>query len=461
MSFSPELAEIRFGCGLSPKVAGPQRREDMLAALSGPDVMAQAYPIEDFETFNARIKMSGEIRQDMKKVRGTPRFNELRKQRNLLNKEAREDMAGWYTQTLLRWSETPEGFRERLARFWGDHFTATGKRGVARRATSPYIEAAIRPLVSGRFADLLISAVTHPVMLIYLDQMQSVGPGSKRGLASKGRRGLNENLAREVLELHTLGVDGRYGQEDVRQLAELFTGMTYQPKSGFKFVKDWAEPGAETILGKRYGGDPGKLRPIKQALRDLAVHPDTAHHIAWKLAVHFVSDSPDPGLIAAMEARFLSSDGDLMQVYDALLSHPASWEMPLSNVKPPFDFIASSCRALAVAPKKLHKLKENQIKGQLLNPMTMMGQIWQKAPGPDGWAEEDAVWITPQSVSARLRWAMTIPQVLRPKLPDPRTFVSQALGPVANDVVRFAATSAESRSDAIGLVLSSPSFQRR
>ncbi len=461
MSFSTELAEIRFGCGLSPGIAGPSRSDDLLDGLTGADEMVRIFPIEPFDTFRQRMVAMSVLRRRMRDARGTPEFDTLRKERNLMNKVARQDMERWFGQTLMRWSHTKSGFRERLASFWADHFTATGKAGVVRRATSPYIEEAIRPNLTGRFEDMLIAVITHPVMLIYLDQIRSIGPDSAAGIRSKGKHGLNENLAREVMELHTLGVDGAYTQDDVRQLAELFTGLTFQPRVGFKFNRNFAEPGAETVLGHSYGGDPGRLDAVLQVLRDLARHPDTARHISWKLAMHFVADTPDPEMIAAMTARYLETGGNLSDVYAAMLDHPAAWEMPLRNVKPPFAFIASSCRALAVAPDILTAMKEKQIQANLMTPMALMGQAWQKPTGPDGLPEEDDAWITPQGISARLRWAMTIPQVLRPDLPDPREFVTVALGSMVPEPVRFAASAAESRPDAIGLVLSSPAFQRR
>jgi uncharacterized protein (DUF1800 family) len=308
--------------------------------------------------------------------------------------------------------------------------------------------------------------VTHPLMLHFLDQMQSVGPGSRaaRKAREKGRArqpGLNENLAREVLELHTLGVGGPYGQDDVRQLAELFTGLSFTPGEGFVFRPRQAEPGAETVLGRSYGGNPATLESIHAALEDIAAHPATARHVAWKLAVHFVADDPDPALVDHVAARYLASDGDLMAVYAALLEHPAAWDPRLANVKPPADFIASTCRALAVAPDRLGEKRLKLIRRVLLGPMAVMGQPWQKPGGPDGWPEEDGDWITPQGLAARMRWAMAAPALLRPDLPDPRAFVTTALGPFAGEPVQFAAKAAETREEAIGLVLSAPAFQRR
>jgi uncharacterized protein (DUF1800 family) len=463
LSFSPELAEIRFGCGLSPVLAPVQSPQAMLDGVSGTDLMAAKFPIEPFSEFRNRMIVSKSIRKNMRKTRGTDEFKTYRKQRNVLNRIARQDMARWYGRTMLRWTNTEQGFRERLASFWGDHFTTIGKVGLLRRATSPYIEDAIRPHISGSFAEMLIASTTHPMMLHFLDQEKSVGPNSIYAIRKpKKKAGLNENLAREVLELHTLGVDGPYTQNDVRQLAELFTGLTYQPQVGFKFSKNYAEPGAETVLGKSYGGEgQAQLKPVINALRDLAVHPATAYHIASKLVVHFVSDTPDAALVDHVATRFLQTDGDLMSVYTALLEHPAAWGETLQNVKPPVGFIGSSMRALSVPAEAIETLNEKAMNAKLKTPMTLMGQTWQKPGGPDGWPEEDVAWITPQGVSARLRWAMSVPQELRSDLPDPRQFVVDALGTQATKAVRLVAASAESRAEAIGLVLASPSFQRR
>lgn len=461
-TFDPQLAEIRFGYGLSPLVAAPADADAILNGLRGPDGMATRYPIENFDVFRQRMVKAQEARVLRRKNRGTPKAAEARKLRNLLNKDARQAMYFWATQTFLRRIDTDNAFRERLVAFWADHFTAHGKRGVERRVTSPYIEDAIRPFVTGRFGDMLQSAVMHPVMLNYLDQLRSMGPNSARAVKvgpGKGV-GLNENLAREVFELHTLGVDGPYTQTDVTQLAELFTGMTFQAQNGFKFRKDFVEPGAETVLGRTYA-DAMNPEPIRAALADLAVHPSTARHLAWKLAVHFVADDADGDLVDALEAAYVQSDGDLMAVYAVLLDHPSSWTETLRNVKPPVDFISSALRGLGVSEGAFARLDEKQIRGMFAGPLVKMGQQWERPVGPDGWPEEDPNWVTPQGFSARVSWAMAAPERLVQTLPDPRAFVDTALGRWASEPVRFAAGAAESKAEAIGLVLMSPAFQRR
>ncbi|THH36568.1 DUF1800 domain-containing protein [Aliishimia ponticola] len=460
MVFDPDLAEIRFGCGLSPAIDAPRDIESMLSGLHGPDEIAERFPIQPFDDFRARMVEMQALYKKRSKVRGTPEGEALRKQQNLVKKAARQDMLGWLGQTLLRRAHTKTALRERLVYFWADHFTAYGKAGVIKRATSPYIEEAIRPHLTGRFSDLLFACVTHPVMLHFLDQHKSIGPNSVAAARRGKSRGLNENLAREVLELHTLGVDGPYNQTDVRELAELFAGMSFQPNRGFKFRKDYSEPGAETVLGTTYDGKP-TMAPVRAALDDLAAHPATAQHIARKLAVHFVSDDPDPALVTHLATRFRETDGDLAQVYQALLEHDAAWQPGLGNAKLPVDFVASTLRALNVAPERIQPLTEKEMRQGFLRPMAMMGQIWQLPIGPDGWPEEDGHWLTPQGLSARITWAMAAPEQLVPSLPDPREFVRTALGSYASEAVQFAAGAAESKSEAIGLVLSCPAFQKR
>lgn len=458
MPYSPELADIRFGCGLSPDIPGPTSPQAMLDGLNGPDRMAQQFPISGFDTLRGRLQTKADL---YARLKNSSDKSATRKKIKALRRDSAREAGRNFVQSLLRWTQTDTGFHERLVRFWADHFTARGKNPILKFATAAYVEEAIRPNVAGSFGDLLIATTTHPLMLHFLDQNMSVGPNSTRAAKAKRLKGLNENLAREVMELHTLGVGGPYTQADVRQLAELFTGLSYSRSMDFKYRPDFAEPGAETVLSQSYGGGPATLDPVLRALRDLATHPATARYIAQKLAVHFVSDTPDPALVQHIEARFNDTGGDLRAVCSALLEHPSSWDARLSNVKPPVDFVASSCRALALGQQRIGGLEFNRVRRLLLGPLDLMGQPWLRPNGPDGWAEEDVAWITPQGVSTRLRWALSAPQKLRRDLPDPRQFVTTTLGQFAPPAVQFAADSAESRSDAIGLVLASPAFQRR
>lgn len=461
MQFDGELAEIRFGTGLSPLLAPPASAAEMLARLRGPDAAARRFPLPDFDTAFQDTKEFRRLRRARYKLRGQAGYEAaeeaFKDHRRARNRERRR----WQGQRLLRCIHTADGLRERLLLFWADHFSAQGKNGLYRVLASPYAETVIRPHVAGRFEDMLIAAVTSPLMLHYLDQERSAGPGSRAAQRRKRISGLNENLAREVLELHTLGVGGPYSQADVTQLAELFTGLSIKGSDGFIFRPGMAEPGPETVLGKAYGGGRPALEQVLAALRDLARHPATARHLAWKLAVHFTSDTPEQPLVDHLAARYLEADGALLPVYEALLEHPAAWGPELANVKPPFDYLASACRALAVPETRIAELKPGQIHRLLLAPMTPMGQVWEFPDGPDGWPEEDPVWITPQALAARLRWAMAAPRRLLQELPDPRDFAQNALGKYANERVRFAARAAETQAEGIGLILSSPAFQRR
>jgi uncharacterized protein (DUF1800 family) len=295
-------------------------------------------------------------------------------------------------------------------------------------------------------------------MLLFLDQIQSIGPNSKIG--KKKSRGLNENLAREILELHTLGVGGTYRQKDVRQFAELLTGLFYNFRKGFSYRAKAAEPGAETVLGKSYGGKKGQLDDIYQVLDDLALHPDTARHIARKLVVHFVSDTPDPGLVNHVAAAFEDSQGDLMAVYAALLEHPQAWENSGQKAKQPFDFMASSLRALGVEPEALDNMSIRNSLPYFQAPLQVMGQPWLEPSGPDGWPEAMQDWITPQGLAARIQWALAAAG-LWSRNTEPVDFAKTALGDRADENLLRLIGFAESRVEGVALVLASPEFNRR
>jgi uncharacterized protein (DUF1800 family) len=319
------------------------------------------------------------------------------------------------------------------------------------------IDEAIRPHVTGRFADMLGAVITHPGMLIYLNQAASFGPGSRKG-QTRGK-GLNENLARELLELHTLGVGASYSQTDVRELAELLTGLTVSPDQGFVFDPGRAEPGPETVLGVAYSGK--GLAPVLQALDDLAARPETAAHIARKMVVHFVADDPDPALVAAVEAAWRDSGGDLLAVARALVTHPLAAKAGAEKARQPFDFMVAALRALGIRPSEIIQADAKTVKRLLLDPLAAMGQPFHQAPGPDGWPERASDWITPQGLAARIDWAMNAPERLVRPLPDPRAFLTQALGTRAGDRLTWAVGAAESARDGVGLVLASPEFNQR
>jgi uncharacterized protein (DUF1800 family) len=355
--------------------------------------------------------------------------------------------------------------RERLFAFWRDHFTIQGKRREDYALAASHAEA-LRPHLTGSFPAMLRAAVLHPMMLIYLDQNSSFGPGSRMARKKPERAlGLNENLAREVMELHTLGVGGAYSQDDVRQLAELFTGLRVLGEAGMQFSPDLAEPGAEQVLGRSFGGDPAQLEDIHAVLDTLALHPDTARHLARKLAVHFVSPAPDPALIDAMAEAYLGAKGALMPVYQVLLEHPASHSDALEKVRQPFEFVVSSLRALGLSGAEVMGLSGAILRKQGYWPLRSMGQQWLAPRGPDGWPEDAADWIAPQTLSARINWALKAPAAivrdLKRPFPDARDFLPQALGPRVSEALAFAVPRAESRVEGVALVLASSEFNRR
>ncbi len=241
----------------------------------------------------------------------------------------------------------------------------------------------------------------------------------------------------------------------------MLTGLSFSLDKGFQFNRAMAEPGAEVVLGKSYGGGTARLEDIRAALQDIARHPDTARHLARKLAVHFVADQPDPGLVEHLAAAYSSHDGDLLVVYQALLEHPASWAAFGAKARQPFDFVVAALRALAVPGAQLTGLATKPARQLLLEPLKLMGQPFQEPSGPNGWPEEAEAWINPQGLAGRIQWAMKVPERLVPDLPDPRRLVQTALADAAGARVVWAAERAETIAEGVGIILASPEFNRR
>ncbi|WP_341211627.1 DUF1800 domain-containing protein [uncultured Limimaricola sp.] len=458
MPFDPTRAAIRFGTGLSPLLPPPGSIEAMLRPLGGLDEIGRQLPITPYSEARPTLAEWQDTAARWRKARGTPQEIATRDAYDVMRITAREVALRNFSTTLARGVAAPEGgLRERLVRFWADHFTVVGQGQRDQHLVTPFVEEAIRPHVAARFEDMLIAVITHPVMLSYLDQSRSIGPNSRAGRRGGG---LNENLARELLELHTVGVDGPYDQTDVRELAELLTGLGWTIERGMEYRPERAEPGAETVLGTTFS-DRASFDTIREALRMLARHPATARHIARKLAVHFVADDPDPALVATLETAWRDSGGDLFAVTATMLEHPQAWDPEPRKVKPPFDFLQSALRALAVPPATILHPDKPGTRGLFRRPLTAMGQNWERPLGPDGWPEQAEAWITPPNMAARVDWAMMAPERLLDELPDPRAFARAAIGPTLPDAVAFAARAAESRGEAIGVVLISPAFQRR
>jgi uncharacterized protein (DUF1800 family) len=444
------LAAIRFGYGLPVGQDAPGGAEAMLALLAGPDMAMDQWP-------GITMAAVAPVWQVAAVARRAARQSEADKRAFRVSLRAVQDQRFDAMRAgIARALGAQDAFRERLVRFWADHFTTEAKFRHDAALTDAMAEDVIRPHVAGRFADMLRGVTLHPAMLLYLDQVRSVGPGSVQG--QRRDAGLNENLARELMELHTLGVGGSYRQDDVRQAAELLTGLTATPKDGFAFNPDMAEPGPETVLGITYDG--AEMTPIHDLLDDLAIHPDTARHLARKLAVHFVSDTPDEGMIATMAAAYLAADGHLMALYRAMLLHPAAWDGALQKARQPYDFIVVALRALGLTPDAALRLNRKRMAGLILSPMRAMGQDWGKPGGPDGWEESATAWINPQGMAARITWAMTVPAELD-AVTDPRAMLDRVLGGIASERLIWAVHAAEDPREGVGLILAAPEFNRR
>lgn len=355
---------------------------------------------------------------------------------------------------FARWASTDTPFLERLVAFWMNHFSVSiGKNGFVTAATGAFEREAIRPHILGNFETMVLAVEQHPVMLIYLDNNLSVGPNSRGGI--KGARGLNENLAREVLELHTLGVDGGYTQADVTALARALTGWVYADPANddvfggkFRFAPNRHEPGDVTILGKTYPD--GEKEQGEAALRDFARHRATAHHIATKLARAFVSDHPPATLVSRLQTAFLKSGGDLAVVTRVLVEAPEAWGAPNNKILSPFEFVASSVRAADVPPDPR----------PLLNALNALGGALWKAPSPNGYPIDSATWLAPENIIMRLDVSYEFAHRARIKL-APEDLATSVLGSQISAETHQAMMRAESREQALALLFMSPEFQRR
>lgn len=363
-------------------------------------------------------------------------------------------------------SKTP--LMERLVHFWSNHFSVSvGKLGT-QVAVGDHEFTAIRPHVLGRFSDMLEAATLHPAMLLYLDQFQSVGPNSpaqkrraQRGdqLGGQGPRGLNENLAREILELHTLGVGGGYSQADVTEFARALTGWTVpgigrvdrlgeEQPSGAMFVAVAHEPGARRVLGRSYPA--GAADQARAILRDLAVHPSTAKFIATKLARHFAGDTPPPALVARLEADFLATGGDLASLTRTLIEAPEVWQAGPVKFRTPFEWLVASLRltgARDLPPRRI------------VTALTQLGHVPWRAPSPAGYDDIAASWAGPDALLKRVELAGQIARDAT--LEDVADRAEAAFPGALSEPTRTQLARAESGKQALALLLVSPEMLRR
>jgi uncharacterized protein (DUF1800 family) len=349
---------------------------------------------------------------------------------------------------------TPTGFRERWSLFWSNHFTVAIKSLPTTVAVGPFDREAIRPHVFGRFADMLAASSAHPGMLLYLDQAQSAGPNSPSG--RRRSAGLNENLAREILELHTVGAGGGYSQADVTEFARALTGWSMgganagADMGAYIYRAALHEPGPRRIMGRAYA-QPAQDQAAA-VLDDLAVHPATARHLARKLTRHFVADDPPPALVARLETAWTRSGGDLARVAAALIAAPEAWTPTPAKLKTPYEFLVSGYRAADAQP--------HDIAREVSNPLNVLGQRPFSAPQPDGWSDLASDWAAPDALVKRLAWARGFAQRYAPQ-GAPVEVARAALGARLGPRTEQAVARAESRPEAFALLMMSPEFQRR
>jgi uncharacterized protein (DUF1800 family) len=436
------IAATRFGMGMRPAEVSridTSPKDWLLAQIARPEARGSDFSGLASAQENARRLM--EARQAGDKD---------------LQKEVRrgfkdvfiEEMRAKMTHAI----DTDTPFYERLVGFWSNHFAVSIKKGAVAGLAGAYEREAIRPNVTGRFADMLLAVVHHPAMLIYLDNAQSIGRDSMAG--ERTGKGLNENLAREIMELHTLGVGSGYTQQDVTTFAKILTGWSIggvksDNAGGFEFARRRHEPGEETILGKTYA-DNEEEQGIA-VLSDLAAHPATAHHIAFKLARHFIADDPPDNVVASLAATFTQTGGDLKAMYRALLDQPSAWVVSPPKIKSSYDLIVSAARLCG---------DKNTAIDWCLQSLKFLGDVPLTANSPAGFPDVAKDIAGPEAVLRRIEWAQGAAGKLSPDK-DYKTLAEIAIGPIMEVHTREVLSSAHNEREGLALLFGSPEFQRR
>ncbi|NTE86019.1 DUF1800 domain-containing protein [Agrobacterium rubi] len=511
--FSPTMAAIRYGYGLSPGQVLNRNLDDLLVQLADAPLKETFFPVGG--AFEARQR-SDELADRLIATSAGKNGGELdRDGRKLIQQKAEQSFQRDSMARVMQAVFSPYGFHERLASFWVDHFSVNARKAVPMRLITPLYEVeAIRPHLAGPFRDLLQAAVLHPAMLIYLDQNRSTGPES--AAAQKSKRGLNENLGRELLELHTMGAGSGYTQSDVRSAALVLTGMTVDDRNEMLFRPNMAEPGQIKVLGMSYGGDKRTADDCIDMLDDLATRPETAVHVCRKLCAHFIADEVPPDVLSAMVDEWKASKGNLVKVYAAMLNHPRAWSDPGRKMKLPFDYVVSGLRAFGITqknwqerlspvgdedvvlaanavpqamagdmnamkpggdqmtaqapdpgmkanaepPPQKPKPKQSLARTLTLASLRRMGQpVWQP-PSPAGFEEGVASWLSPSQMSERILWARKASDSLGGDM-EPKRLLEVAMADMARDDTIRVVSQAPSRVSGMTLALSSPEFNRR
>ena len=354
---------------------------------------------------------------------------------------------GWATATNA-------SFRERLVWFYANHFSVSIYQGQTASLMGPFIREAIRPFVNGNFTNMVLAAESHPAMLRYLDNEHSMGPNSVAGL--KTGKGLNENLGRECMELHTVGLGAGYTQTDVTNMAKILTGWSDASSkeggmpTGFKYRPEMHEPGAQTVMGHRFDG--GEQAGIN-ALVFLSRYHTTYQMLAKKLVTHFVSDNPAPDDVARVATAMMDTEGDLAAAAAAVVDLDSAWQ-PLGKLKTPQEFIISTLRAAPPADGK---------PVEYAGIASALGQPFWGAPLPNGWSDQAANWDGGDAILTRVDWAYTYAGRVDHGAngPQPQQVADSALGDLLRPATASAIANAGSRREALTLLFAAPEFQRR
>jgi len=453
------IAANRFGLGARPG--------ELDYIGDGPREWLSSQILKDSALSGAMKKLPGSISAARKYVRFIKLQKDAARQADARSAKHELNMRDFSPYTIYRHHAvaraihaitTTDPFLERLVHFWSNHFAlSTTNRRMFGLVGSLEIEA-IRPNINRSFYELLLAVEQHPAMLVFLNNDQSIGPDSRIAKRQKHRKtGINENLGRETLELHTLGVNGGYTQADVIEYAKAITGwgvggLGFDRKRAmgkFYFNPGLHEPGSRTILGKVY--PEGGLEQGEAVLRDLARHPATARHIATKLVRHFISDKPTAACVDRLARIFLESGGHLPSVYQALIDTREAWQEVRGKYKTPQDLIYSAFRALNYLPHNSNLF---------LRDFNALGQSPWKPGSPAGWPDTEAAWAGSDSLYARLQFAGEMAARTGSRA-EPEYLAASALGPTLSNTTMKAIRRAESAEQGVALLLSSPEFQRR
>lgn len=448
MSALPYIAANRFGLGFS--------REDLDRIGNDPQDWINRQlrqSAASSQTYN--LPSLAELTSKIAETRMARKQKDDPAERRRVLRESRQIVQKGYKARLDVQCQSKDPLLERLVMFWSNHFTVStkGKPYMGLLACSLERDA-IRPHILGRFEDMLMAVSKHPAMLVYLDNVASRGPDSLAG--KKQGKGLNENLAREILELHTLGVDGGYTQADVIAFAKILTGWTIDPpqrggNGGFRFFKVFHQPGAQTLLGKTYAA--GGVEQGEAVLRDLAHHPATAQFIATKLIRHFVDDVPRQDEVTRVAAVFTRTEGDLRAVMSEVAALPRAWSQTQNKLKSPYELVVSSLR---LAGGSGHPVPFESI----YRTLVIFDHVPFTATSPAGWPDDTAGWLSPNAMLNRIEWCHATSRQI-PIDQDPLALARDVMGPVASAETLTAIQRAPTAQDGYALLLASPEFQRR